>query len=92
MRHNMKNIIIIDQEYRAARAEYLNYISAGVRPIPVERYDKTRVLLHNTTFNLLRELNTAYTIKYGKTLISKDELQKQNKELVLWFKGAPRRK
>lgn len=88
----MENIVIIDQEYRAARAEYLNYISAGVGSIPVEIYDKTRVVLHNKAFNLLRELNTAYTIKYGKTLISKDELQKQNKELVLWFKGAPRRK
>lgn len=88
----MDNIVIIDQEYRAARAEYLNHISAGVGSIPVEMYDHRRVLLHNTAFNLLRELNAAYTIKYGKALISKDELQKQNKELVLWFKGAPRRK
>ena len=88
----MRNIVIIDEEYRAARAEYLNHISAGVGSIPVEIYDKTRVLLHNTAFNLLRELNTAYTIKYGKTLISKDESQNQNRELVLWFKGAPRRK
>ena len=88
----MENIVIIDQEYRAARAEYLNHISAGVGSIPVEIYDTTRVLLHNTAFNLLRELNTAYTIKYGKALISKDELQNQNRALVLWFKGAPRRK
>ncbi len=88
----MGNIVIIDQEYRAARAEYLNHISAGVGSIPVEMYNQTRVVLHNKAFNLLRELNTAYTIKYGKALISKDELQNQNRELVLWFKGAPRRK
>lgn len=88
----MKNIIMIDQEYRAARAEYLNHISKEVGSIPVEICDKMRVLLHNKAFGLLRELNTAYAIKYGKALISKDELQNQNKELVLWFKGAPRRK
>ena len=51
----MDNIVIIDQEYRAARAEYLNHISAGVGSIPVEIYDKTRVVLHNKAFNLLRE-------------------------------------
>lgn len=88
----MENIIMIDREYRAARAEYLNYISAGVGSITVEIYDQTRVLLHNKAFTLLRELNTAWTIKYGKTLVSKDELQNKNRELVLWFKGAPRRK
>ena len=88
----MRNIVIIDEEYRAARAEYLNHISAGVGSIPVEIYDKTRVFLRNKAFNLLRELNTAWLSKYGKALISKDELQNQNKELVLWFKGAPRRK
>lgn len=88
----MENIVIIDQEYRAARAEYLNHISAGVGSIPVEIYDKMRVLLHNKAFGLLRELNAAWANKYGKALISKDELQNQNKELVSSFKGAPRRK
>lgn len=88
----MENIVIIDQEYRAARAEYLNHISKEVGSIPVEIYDKMRVLLHNKAFGLLRELNAAWANKYGKALISKDELQNQNKELVSSFKGAPRRK
>ena len=88
----MENIVIIDQEYRAARAEYLNHISKEVGSIPVEIYDKMRVLLHNKAFGLLRELNAAWANKYGKALIPKDELQSQDKELVSSFKGAPRRK
>ena len=87
----MRDVIIIDREYRSARAEYLNHISMGVGSIPVDIYDKTRVLLHNKAFGLLRELNTAWSSKYGRTLISKDELQSQDKELVLSFRGAPRR-
>lgn len=88
----MKDIIILDQEYRSARAEYLNHISKEVGSIPVEIYDKMRVLLHNKAFGLLRELNAAWASKYGKALIPKDELQSQDRELVSSFKGAPRRK
>lgn len=88
----MKDIIILDQEYRSARAEYLNHISKEVGSIPVEIYDKMRVLLHNRAFGLLRELNAAWANKYGKALIPKDELQNQDRELVSSFRGAPRRK
>lgn len=87
----MDQIEIIDQEYRYARADYLNYISTEADGISVEMYDRTRVLLHNRAFGLLCKLNVEWAKRYGRKLISKDELQREEKQLILSFRGAPKR-
>ncbi len=88
----MNQIDILNQEYRLARADYLNYILTEADGISVEMYDRTRVLLHNRAFSLLCKLNVEWAKRYGRKLISKDELQKGEKQLVRSFTGAPRKK
>jgi len=88
----MDQIEIIDQEYRYARADYLNYILTEADGISVEMYDRTRVLLHNRAFSLLCKLNVEWAKRYGRKLISKDELQREEKQLIRSFMGVPRKK
>lgn len=78
-----------NEKYQFARAEYLNFIEEENFNIPIEVFDKKRQRLHNAAFVALKELNAEYTKVFKKPLISKDEIQRESKELVYQIKGIP---
>lgn len=79
----------LNKKYQFVRAEYLNFVEEENFDIPVEVFDEKRQRLHNAAFVALKELNVEYTEVFKKPLISKDEIQREGKELVYRIKGMP---
>ena len=89
----MNNLNIINNEYKLARAKYLNFVETeDIKKIGFEAYDKMRISLHNEAFRLLKELNLEYLKVYKRPLINKDLMKRFERQLVYDIKGAPYRK